>query len=304
MGNNFIKSVVCKSCSNTFIIEYDSSQSGFSKCNKLYCSEECKKSSKKDLKKSSIQLKCQECDKNYFLPPSLAKNSKFCSRICQNRSQYKLKSVERIEILCQNCHISFKVLSTSRRKYCSTSCAKIGSRTAIRIDQECQVCHTFFEKYSSDVTRFCGRSCQYAAQSSGLIKINTHGRSGKRSDLNFQYFRSSLEADYARYCNYIGIPFEYESKTFHVNLGHDILKYYTPDFYMPNTGQYVETKAGRPDGAYEDNLKVVKALQSQGIDIEVVFMKDFYEMLKNKGIYDIIPNLERRNYKRTKHLIV
>lgn len=304
MGNNFIKSVACKACGNSFDIEYDNSQAGFSKCNKKYCSEECKNTVKKSLKTTNRnQLTCQECSKIYYLPPSLSKQSRFCSRICQNRSQSKQKLIERIEKTCQNCHTQFEVLISSKRKYCSLSCAGNASRTR-RVNQECQVCHKVFEKYATDVTRFCGRSCQYIGQSSGLIKINTHGRSGKRMDLDQQYFRSSLEADYARYCRHIGLEFAYEPKTFRVNECNDRVKYYTPDFFLPSMNLYVETKAGRQDGAYEDNLKAVESLKQQGINIVVVFMKDFYEMLKDKGLYDIIPNLERRNYKRTRHLVI
>jgi hypothetical protein len=304
MGNNFVKTVACKACSKTFVIEYDNSQAGFSKCSKKYCSKECKRSAKKDLKSGNRhQLNCQECDKTYYLPPSLSKQSRFCSRICQNRAQAKQKVIGRFEQTCQNCHKQFEILATSKRKYCSLICSNIASRSP-RVNQECQFCHKVFEKYESIVTRFCGRNCQYAAQSSGLIKINTHGRSGKRIDLDQQYFRSALEADYARYCMYIGLEFVYEPKTFRVNELNDRVKYYTPDFFLPSMNLYVETKAGRPDGAYEDNLSAVESLQQQGINVTVVFMKDFYEMLKDKGLYAVIPNLERRNYKHTRHLVI
>jgi len=304
MGKIFVKTVVCKSCNTSFSIEYDNTQSGFSKCNKKYCSDECKKSLKKsatsDLRIAHV---CQECEVTYYLPKSLSKQTHFCSRICQNRAQAKKNIIERISIFCKNCSSSFDVVKTSNRKYCSLACSQQASKASTREIVSCQMCGSNFEKYKSNTTRFCGRNCQYAAQSSGLIKINTHGRSGKRSDLNDLYFRSSLEADYARYCEHIGIPYLFEPKTFVVNLAPNVVKYYTPDFYHPDQDLYVETKAGRPDGAYEDNLKAVKDLQQQGIAISVVFMNDFYEMLKSKGLYDVIPNLERRNYKRTKHLV-
>lgn len=304
MGKLFVKTVSCKSCNTEFVIEYDNTQSGFSKCHKRYCSDACKKTLKKaKTSNARIEHACQECEKIYYLPKSLSKQSHFCSRLCQNRSQAKKNAIERIAILCKNCSSSFNVVKTSKRKYCSLTCSRQSSKTSTREICACQMCGLNFEKYKTNTARFCGRSCQYAAQSSGLIKINTHGRPGKRSDLHNQYFRSALEADYARYCQHAGISYLFESKTFVVNAGSGSVKYYTPDFYHPAQDCYVETKAGRQDGAYENNLKSVKVLQQQGIAITVVFMNEFYEMLKAKGLYDVIPNLERRNYKRTKHLV-
>lgn len=304
MNKLFVKIVICKSCNKTFTIEYDNTQTGFSKCNKKYCSDECKKSLKKSaISKRRIAHVCQECKISYYLPKSLSKQSHFCSRLCQNRFQAKKNAIERISIFCKNCSISFNVVKTSKRKYCSLKCSQQSKKVSTREIVACQMCGSKFEKYKSNTTRFCGRNCQYAAQSSGLIKINTHGRAGKRSDLNNQYFRSSLEADYARYCEYVGISYLFEPKTFVVNIKPNGVKYYTPDFYHPAQDLYIETKAGRPDGAYEENLKAVKELQRQGVTISVVFMNDFYEMLKSKDLYNVIPNLERRNYKLTKHLV-
>lgn len=37
-------------------------------------------------KQEKVQLFCQRCGNEYFLIPKLAKNSKYCSRICHNRS--------------------------------------------------------------------------------------------------------------------------------------------------------------------------------------------------------------------------
>jgi hypothetical protein len=44
-------------------------------------------------------------------------------------------------------------------------------------------------------------------------------------------------------------------------------------------------------------------LVEQGIDIKVIYMRDFYHVLKEDGLYDVIPNLEHRSYKDTKSLV-
>lgn len=123
-----------------------------------------------------------------------------------------------------------------------------------------------------------------------------------RADLGI-YFRSSLEADYARYCNYAGIEAQYEPKTFQVTIG-ALEVNYTPDFFHPNTNEYVELKAGRKDRAFEKNLIALEKLKSDGLNIRVLYMKDFYNGLKSQELFDVIPNLEFRDYKGTKQLVV
>jgi len=72
---------------------------------------------------------------------------------------------------------------------------------------------------------------------SGEIKPNSHGHFGIRADLN-EVFRSNLEANYARILKYKGTSYEYENTTFKLSTGQT----YTPDFYLPDTDEYVELK--------------------------------------------------------------
>ena len=67
---------------------------------------------------------------------------------------------------------------------------------------------------------------------------------GKREDLGGVSFRSAMEANYCRYLNYIGARWEYEPRVF------DFLPFYPyranstykPDFYLPDTDEYIEVK--------------------------------------------------------------
>ena len=116
------------------------------------------------------------------------------------------------------------------------------------------------------------------------------------------FFKSSLEADYARWCEATNKPYVYEHKTFTVkHAGKE--KQYTPDFYHPDEDKYVETKAIRRDRKYNSNLLAADILASQGLNIEVLLMSDFYRQIKQSGHYWSIDNIENKNYLGTKHLI-
>jgi len=303
MGNTSKKLQNCKFCRKDFEIEFEHTQGGFGKCQRLYCSSECKRAKSKEKTVSSIQLTCTFCEKNYTLPPSLAGQSKFCSRICQNRSYAKRNEKDRAVFHCKACNTAFEEVSDKKRKYCSLDCAKKGSRTAERVQIACEICGETFEKYTSSPVRFCGRKCQYAAQSCGKIRLFSGGRSGTRSDLG-AYFRSSLEADYARYCIHTGAEYQYEPRTFEVKVSDTETVRYTPDFYLLATQEFIELKAGRKDHAYEKNLIALEALKRDGLNIRVIYMKTFYDSLRSQELFDVIPNLEFRNYKGTKYLVI
>lgn len=303
MGNTSKKTQTCKFCNKNFEIEFEHTQQGFGTCQRVYCSNECKSAKKREKTNSSVHLSCSFCHKNYTLPPSLAKQSKYCSRECQNQSQAKQSQKNREVLQCIVCSQSYEEIVGRKRKYCSLECAKVGSRTAERILVACEMCAKEFEKYATSPIRFCGRKCQYAAQSCGKIRLFSGGRSGVRSDLG-SYFRSALEADYARFCNHIGVKFLYEHQTFKVAVSDSETVSYTPDFYHPETQEFVELKAGRKDRAYEKNLVALDVLKKNGLNIRVIYMKAFYDELKAQELFNVISNLESRNYKGTKHLVI
>jgi len=244
----------------------------------------------------SEKLICQTCNSEYSLPPSKAKNSKYCSRNCKTIGLTK----EKQEITCKCCKKSFT--SRKSKEYCSKECY-IKEVKINRIDLKCENCGISYQRPSNRITKYCGKECQRFAQSSGLAEVPSNGRTGFRKDLPPNYFfKSSLEADYARYCQAIGKPYIYEHKTFTVSYdGRD--KKYTPDFYHPDEDRYVETKAIRRDRKFNQNLLAADLLKEQGINIDVLLMQDFYNMIKQSGHYWLVDNIENKNYLGTKHLI-
>jgi len=172
-----------------------------------------------------------------------------------------------------------------------------------RVSLICDNCGIKYEKPFDEVTKYCSKTCQHTAQSSGLHEIPSNGRMGFRKDLPPKYFfKSSLEADYARWCEATNKPYIYEHKTFTVQYdGRD--KQYTPDFYHPDNDKYVELKAIRRDRKFNSNLLAADILKQQGLDIDVLLMHEFYTQIKQSGHYWLVDNIENKNYHGTRHLI-
>ena len=249
-----------------------------------------------------VELICNFCGTKYFKSPSKAKNSKYCSRICGNKAMAQNKKIDRENKKCNGCEKTFLAKENSDRKYCSRGCMMENVKVP-RVELKCHSCGKNYERPVGKETKFCSKDCQNFGQSAGLTNIPSNGRAGYRKDLPSNYFfKSSLEADYARYCNAIGKKYIYEHRTFVLEINGK-KKAYTPDFYHPDEDRYVETKAGRKDKKYGGNLPAVDELKSQGIKIEVLFMRDFYRNIKQSGHYWDIDNIENKNYLGTRPLI-
>ena len=247
------------------------------------------------MSKNTIELICKNCSLTYYKTPSRAKNSKFCSKECKDKMSSKHTIVQ-----CLSCSSDFK--SKRGAKFCSRKCY-IAETMIERVDLKCDFCGKTYQKPKNQITSTCGKECQNKAQSSGLREIPSNGRLGFRYDLPSNYFfKSSLEADYARWCEATKKPYIYEHKTFTVQYdGKD--KQYTPDFYHPDEDKYVELKAIRRDRKFNSNLLAADLLKQQGVNIDVLLMHEFYKQIKQSNHYWTIDNIENKNYHGTRHLI-
>jgi len=72
-------------------------------------------------------------------------------------------------------------------------------------------------------------------------------RSGRRPDLGNIFFRSAWEANIARYFNYLNIEWQFEPKTFYFEGIKRGCVSYLPDFYLPQTNEWVEVKGWMDD---------------------------------------------------------
>lgn len=120
--------------------------------------------------------------------------------------------------------------------------------------------------------------------------MSTHNsKLGVREDLG-QFFRSSWEANVARYYRLKGIAYEYEPKTFHFIGVKNGSVSYKPDFYLPETDEYIEVK-GRMTSRDRTKLKRMAKFHP---DVKVsVLGKDEYIALE-KGYASQIQNWEYR----------
>lgn len=280
------KTLQCLHCSKQFEVFYEMGDQGsLNACKRKYCSKSCKRNFNKAHPTSDqkVALNCMQCSTVFYRPLSQSLTAKFCSRECIHKSTHRFCSTCKSQIssrirdgICYDCRLS-----------------------ARRISFKCEVCAKTWQDLPSNSKRFCSRNCQWHAQSSGLVKLATHGRCGFRSDLNDgNYYKSSLEADFARVCRYRGHNYHYEHKTFELTIkGKKI--FYTPDFYLPEQNLYIEMKGNRRDHRYDSNLNCAEELKKLGINIRVNLMSEFYDDIKGLDIQ----NIEGFNYDGTKSLI-
>ena len=115
-------------------------------------------------------------------------------------------------------------------------------------------------------------------------------KGGKRKDLNNIYFRSSWEANIARYYNYIGIEWQFEPKTFvFKNITRGSVSY-TPDFYLPKEDKWIEVK-GWMDGKSKTKLKrFEKQYPEEYKKLELITQKEYSEIAKKVSM--LIKNWE------------
>lgn len=124
------------------------------------------------------------------------------------------------------------------------------------------------------------------------------GRMGKRADIDNMFFRSSWEANYARYLNWLKSigdiqGWEYESETFEFMGIKRGTRFYTPDFKVTEkdgTIKRYEIK-GYMDDRSQTKLKRMKKYYPE---IEIILIdKDAYYALA-KDIKNLIVNWESR----------
>ena len=74
------------------------------------------------------------------------------------------------------------------------------------------------------------------------------------------------EREYAELLDANGIPWEYEPRTFPLELGPDgrLLEAVTPDFYLPLADVYVECSEKKPSLAYRKRRKLRKLRERYG----------------------------------------
>jgi hypothetical protein len=187
----------------------------------------------------------------------------------KRRFDFLHKRQER-ECFREGCRSTFVVIPSNPKKYCGNSCAAIenNSKRGERSKQtkakianslkgrkspylgvrkvpleklSCKNLHCknvfFADRWMK--RKFCGKSC--AIDTIGKQPTSpkaARAKAGIRKDISATiYFYSRWEANIARLFNLLSIQWQHQPKTF--DLGSQT---YTPDFYLPETDEYIEVK--------------------------------------------------------------
>lgn len=258
---------------------------------------------------------CVICDVSYRQSRS---DQMYCNGKCASRAWRWKRQRMRICVICGD---SFA--PHGRQKYCGSNCAIEAEREQKRAKNNrkgkgwskgmqfvprriCEVCGCSF--YAPPVLvrrgggRFCSIRCYgtYVAMNPSRFPRtrNRRGIGGKRDDLGGLYLRSSWEANWARYLNWLMElgeieSWEYEPRTFEFQGIKKGTRFYTPDFSVVNKDgslEYHEVK-GYMDAKSKTKLKRMAKYYP---DIKLILIeKDTYYDMANK-VGPMIPNWEGR----------
>jgi hypothetical protein len=185
-----------------------------------------------------------------------------------------------------------EIISNSSKEWYRTHEHPRGNYKHGKLAIVCASCGKIFYTYNIG-QRYCGMICGHNhSQSEGH---QGYANTGRRDDLNGQYFRSSWEANYARLLNYLIKrshtikKWEYEPKRF--KLSND-RGYYTPDFkvyYTDGSIEYHEVKGwDYPKGKIKREQFIIDypniKLQLKG--------KEYFKMLIDYNICNVIEHWE------------
>lgn len=251
-----------------------------------FCSYACKGVS---MRRPIQGRKCRNCGAYFETPDHQTRRCQSCLTVTKSKKEVARQRTEKCR-KCRQCD------APTRAIFCNPDCyAKFRKANPIgmglKTNSNCAVCERPF--YASPGHRAIG---QGKFCSIGCRPINKHPRSkgGHRPDLGI-YVRSSWEANYARYLNWLkargeieGWQFEPDTFEFAVKRGS---RFYTPDFKIFERGshRYVEVKG------YMDQRSRTKidrfARHFKNERLEIVQNKEMRAL--NKSVGRLIPNWER-----------
>ncbi len=102
-------------------------------------------------------------------------------------------------------------------------------------------------------------------------------------------FVHPIEAAFARILDFYGVDWEYEPTTFplHWDEKGNVIEAFTPDFYLPQQGLYIELTTLRPKLTLRKNrkLKRIKELYPE-INIKLLKRRELRNMMLRFGMAD------------------
>lgn len=255
--------MVCKICKKTFYIFP-------SRKHAVFCSRECQMQNitgenNPNWKGGLVSLQCSACgiDIKKKKKDVLPEGRNFCSQKCARPYCGKIagkKLRKRIIKNCKTCGIEIHIKKSHQDiegSYCSVSCMAEGYKTELigasnphwkggQVEKVCPACgKKFYVTPSISESRiYCTKSC---AAMTRLINMNypkSNAKGGTRQDIGI-FVRSSWEANYARYLNWLVEQrqiksWEYEPDVFLFDGITKGCRSYLPDFKVTNNDESVE----------------------------------------------------------------
>jgi hypothetical protein len=138
----------------------------------------------------------------------------------------------------------------------------------------CKICNRLLGKnafyYEIELCKSCSKKEQFKDPRKHP-RFGTKASNGKKIQYKNNYMRSNWEVLYAKYLDKNNIKWLYESKTF--DLGNTT---YTPDFYLPETNEYIEIKGWWRD-IFKIKFNIFKRQYSQ-IKIKVLMKPELQKL--------------------------
>ena len=109
------------------------------------------------------------------------------------------------------------------------------------------------------------------------------------SDSTVVKFAHPVERELARVFDDHGVRWEYEPHTFVLERHADgsVHEAFTPDFYLPDLGVYVECTVMRPSHAGRKRQKIRKAREQAGLVVEMLSARDFTRLAQRWSLDDL-----------------
>lgn len=253
----------------------------FGRSHRIYCSRKCASAAWRIRSYPYTHLACGICGEDFV---RLHSNQRYCSDVCGHKAD------------------------SVRRKRRNTGIGKGGlTRGAEFVPRKnCILCGNRFYAPPALVRRgggkYCSNGCRVRAMAMNPENYpqtrSRRGLGGKRSDLGDKYFRSSWEANWARYLNLLVSwkqirEWKYEPVTYEFVGIKRGTKFYTPDFLVTenNGGEYFYEIKGYMDQRSETKLKRMKKYHPK-VEIRLIQQKEYKSI--EKQVSTLIPTWERR----------
>lgn len=276
-------------------------------------------------------MECFICGKEYFIKLNhyLKGTRKTCSKECGYKYFSLTMKGKHRKSVTKNCVVCGKEIYIKQSHnevegtYCSKECMAIGYKERQKgaenpnwkggsIIKKCLQCGKEMEVIhaAKDTKKFCSRSCGavHRVLNGGIMPTNKHTNIhiGKREDLNNLFVRSSWEANYARYLNWLIEleqikSWEYEPEAFQFDAIKKGNRSYIPDFKIINNDgsiEYHEVK-GYMDAASKTKLKRMAKYYPE---IKIVLIDSPVYRELHKQLKNLIPNWELTTRETQKEL--